>query len=92
MAPTGDAYHVDWILATVADVHVANHRDWFSTFTPFETSFNHLLMGGNPVKVLGVGEVVLPVKSQSYGSGSSTQSTIKLRQVLYAPRSPVNIF
>ena len=85
MAPTGKAYNVDWILSNNSNVHVANHRDWFTSFTPFTAS----LSGG--LKVEGIGEVVLPVKTSRVKTGAASQGTLVLHDVCFAPSTVCNI-
>ena len=69
MAPTGTAYNVDWVFSNSSDVHLANHRDWFVTFTPFETKvcngFGAITLANAKTKVMGIGDVELPVKVKS---------------------------
>jgi len=87
MPPTGDAYNVDWIFSNNSNAHVANHRDWFTSFTDFSTSLN-----GGSMKVLGIGDVTLPVKTCPRKTGAAAQGTIVLRDVCYAPSATCNIF
>lgn len=86
MAPTGDAYNIDWIVSSSSNVHAANHRDWFTSFTDFSTTLN-----GGSMKVLGIGDVTLPVKTQPDKTGAAAQGTIVLRDVCYAPSAVCNI-
>ncbi|KJX99049.1 hypothetical protein TI39_contig376g00010 [Zymoseptoria brevis] len=37
MAPRGSAYNTDWILSNSSNIHVANHRDWFTEFHKLES-------------------------------------------------------
>ncbi len=87
MPPTGHAYNVDWIFSNNSNVHVANHRDWFTSFTDFNTALN-----GGSLKVLGIGDVALPVKTCPRKTGAAAQGTIVLRDVCYAPSANCNIF
>ena len=91
MAPEGPAYHVDWIFSNTSNVHVANHRDWFTTFAEFKT---HLVGGlgteGN-IQVLGIGTVELDVKTHLNRKGSKARRKITLREVLFVPSSVCNI-
>ena len=90
MAPSKPAYDVDWIFSNNSDVHVANHRDWFTSYTPFTTSFNGLF-GAGGVEVLGIGDVELPVKTHPTRHGAAHRGTITLRTVLHAPSATCNI-
>ena len=93
MAPTGEAYHVDWIVATNTNVHTANHRDWFTNYTPFESTV-YSAIGKSPEgrRVEGIGDVVLPVKRDRNATGRSAQGTLTLHNVLYVPDYFCNIF
>ena len=88
--PGHPAYNIDWIFSNNSDVHVANHRDWFTTYTPFNTSFNPGTTDTH-CKVEGVGDVELTVKTHPTKSGTHYQRTLVLRDVLYAPTATCNI-
>ena len=93
MAPTGPAYNVDWVFASNSNIHIAKHRDWFSTFTPFRTEFFDAYgMSKTGTKVEGIGDVILPVKKHRERTGKRSQGTLKLRDVLYAPKALCNVF
>lgn len=51
MAPEGAPYYVDWVFSNNSNVHVANHRDWFTSYTPFKTQV------ANGIEALGIGTV-----------------------------------
>ncbi|KZF22857.1 hypothetical protein L228DRAFT_247259 [Xylona heveae TC161] len=91
MAPQGPAYDVDWVWSNNSNVHVANHRDWFTTFTEFKTQ-THSLMGPG-MEVQGIGDVELEVKTQDSPRGGSESSHRKLvlHDVLFAPKFICNI-
>jgi hypothetical protein len=89
MPPQGNPYNIDWIFASGSDVHVANHRDWFITYTPFLT-----YLGGtsSSTEVLGVGDVALEAQVETNPeNGSTTHRTLVLHDVLHVPASTVNI-
>ncbi|KAL8706519.1 MAG: hypothetical protein Q9201_000451 [Fulgogasparrea decipioides] len=52
MPPSKSAYDIDWVFSNNSNVHVANHRDWFTSYTPFATTFVHIYTG-RPTEVLG---------------------------------------
>ena len=85
MAPQGPPYHVDWVFSNNSNVHLANHRDWFTTFTDFKT---HTTTG---MEVLGIGEVELDVKTHEKRKGSKSHRKLVLHDVLFAPTSSCNI-
>jgi hypothetical protein len=87
MPPTGDAYNVDWIMSTGSNAHCAHHRDWFTSYTPFE-SHAHGTMGGT-LDVEGVGDVELRVKKPQRNAKPS-YSIIQLKGVLYCPSAICN--
>lgn len=89
MPPSKPAYDVDWIWSNNSDVHVASHRDWFTSYTPFSTSVSGGF--GNEVSVAGIGDVKLPTKTHPTKAGTAFQGTIILRDVLYAPSGVCNI-
>ena len=85
MAPTGPAYHTDWVFSNNSNVHVATHRDWFTTFTDFKSNTE---TGG---AVLGIGDVELDVKTHLKRKGSQAKRKIILREVLFIPTAACNI-
>ena len=86
MPPSKPAYDTNWIFSNNSDVHVANHRDWFISFTLFETHF-----GPGKIKVNGIGNVALPTKNHPSRKGAASQGTLLLRDVLFAPSAMCNI-
>ncbi|KAI4148514.1 MAG: hypothetical protein L6R39_002778 [Caloplaca ligustica] len=90
MPPSKPAYDVDWIFSNNSNVHVANHRDWFTSYTPFPTWFGTLGVGSG-ADVAGVGDVELPTKTHPTRAGAAYQGSLILRNVLYAPSALCNI-
>jgi hypothetical protein len=89
MPPQGNAYNIDWIFANGSDVHVANHRDWFITYTPFLT---YIGGAGSRTEVLGVGDVALEAQiGTNPENGSAIHKTLVLHDVLHVPTSTVNV-
>ena len=92
MAPTGSAYRTDWVWSKLSNVHTANHRDWFTTFTELKSHICDFYSGGEPVaEVHGIGDVQLNVKVREGRTGSKSRRTIVLEDVLYTPSLPCNI-
>ncbi|KAL8895103.1 MAG: hypothetical protein Q9207_008299 [Kuettlingeria erythrocarpa] len=94
MPPPKPAYDVDWLLSNNSDVHVATHRDWFTSFTPFSTQFDSGLgcfFDRDAVRVIGIGDIQLPTKTHPSRSGTAYQGYVILRDVLYAPDALCNI-
>ena len=91
MPPKKPAYNIDWIISTSSNAHVCNHRDWFSTFTSYNTFILPLYYGNQRIEVSGFGDVTLPSKTHSTRRGSSSQSELTLRTVLYAPSVACNM-
>ncbi|KAK3686803.1 hypothetical protein LTR37_019436 [Vermiconidia calcicola] len=85
MAPHGEACHTDWIFSNNSNVHVANHRDWFTTFTDWRSTTT----AGS--EVLRIGDVELDVKISATRKGSSSNRRLILRDVLFVPSSVCNI-
>ena len=89
MNPTSPAYNIDWVFSSTSDVHVANHRDWFTKYTPFTTEINPAVFNDDAgMKVKGTGEVALCVETDS---PSKKHRTLVLHDVLHAPGSVCNI-
>jgi hypothetical protein len=92
MAPSGEAYNVDWVVSNNSNVHVANNRDWFTSYTPFETHFGHMYTSDCRVNVVGIGTVELNAKLHNQKRGGQVNSrVITLHDVLYAPSAICNI-
>ena len=73
-----------WICRTGATIHVAKNRGWFSSYTPFDS---HAKSGYlEPMKVIGVGTVEIPVKISDHRHGN-----LRLKYVLHAPNAFCNI-
>ncbi|KAL8662020.1 MAG: hypothetical protein Q9202_005074 [Teloschistes flavicans] len=92
MPPPKPAYDIDWVFSNSSNVHVANHRDWFTSYKPFITNF-HPGLGrpGCEVPVAGIGDVELHTKTHPTRAGAAHQHTLVLRNVLYAPTCSCNI-
>ena len=89
MPPPKPAYDVDWIFSNNSDVHVANHRDWFMSYTPFPTKVTTPFGGDGPIE--GIGDVQLPTHIEPTNSGVPGQESVLLRDVLFAPGANCNI-
>lgn len=91
MASTGKAYHIDWEVSNNSNIHVANDRNWFTTFTPFKTYYGYLA-DGSPLEVEGVGIVEIQVKRyNSKHKNKPNYTTIQMHNVLYVPSLLYNI-
>lgn len=93
MAPTGYAYRTDWVWSDVSNVHVANNRAWFTTFTYFMSRISSATIPNGPhrTEVLGVGDVKLDVQTHHHRTGPGLYRTIVLRDVLFVPTAKCNI-
>lgn len=93
MAPTGCAYRTDWVWSNLSNVHVANNRAWFTTFTYFKSRISSATIPYGPYKteVLGVGDVELDVQTHHDRTGPGSYRTIVLRDVLFVPTAVCNI-
>lgn len=49
LSPSDPAYHMDWIFGA-SNVHYANHKGWFTKFTPFDSTCGN---GVGSIKVKG---------------------------------------
>ncbi|KAF1991472.1 hypothetical protein K402DRAFT_409676 [Aulographum hederae CBS 113979] len=93
MAPTGEAYQVDWVVSNNSNVHVANNRDWFTEYTPFKTHTGSIYFNDHSSQVAGVGTVELTLKLyNNKRKGRPGYRTITLKDVLYMPSAVCNIF
>ncbi|KAK3674369.1 hypothetical protein LTR78_005838 [Recurvomyces mirabilis] len=94
MAPKGKDYDTDWIWSSTSNIHVANHRDWFSTFTPLASTISR---GSESHVIEGIGEVSLDVRlllgaaAKAAKNKAMVNSTIVLRNVLYVPTFRCNV-
>lgn len=89
MTHTGSDYQVDWLWISKADAHVANHRDWFTTFKPIKSYIGDTYRGEN--EVLGIGDVELSVKVRENRTGPKSKRILLLKDVLYVPKMICNI-
>lgn len=94
MAPQGKDYDTDWVWSSDANVHVANHRDWFTSFTPL---FSAVTSRGEMYPVEGMGDVSLDVRrmigpaAKAAKNKAMVNTTIILHDVLYVPTMRCNI-
>ncbi len=95
MAPVGKAYNIDWVYSNGSNVHVAKHLEWFTSYTPFTTTFSDCLPisthDSECLSALGVGDVSIPVKIDAKKRGRGSHGTLQLRDVLYFPGAPCNV-
>lgn len=91
MAPTGQAYDVDWVYSNNSNVHVAQNIEWFDSFTDFRSSDGSLYFEGDGSAVEGIDQVTLPVMTHRHRKGAAHEGTLVLKDVLYAPGIPCNI-
>ncbi|KAK3628713.1 hypothetical protein LTR56_015674 [Elasticomyces elasticus] len=95
MAPKGKDYDTDWIWSSTSNVHVANHRDWFTTFTPFSSTITD--RSGTSHAIEGIGDVTLEVRrmigaaAKAAKNKAMVNSTIVLHDVLYVPAFVCNV-
>ena len=85
MPPPKPGDDLDWVVSTGSNVHVAQDRGWFTSYTPFTTTLD----GG--ISVAGVGDVTLPTKTHPSRTGAASQGTMIIRDVLHAPSVFCNI-
>ncbi|KAK4635405.1 hypothetical protein CLAFUW4_00001 [Fulvia fulva] len=93
MPPKEPAYNIDWIWSFDSNVHVANNREWFTTFTPFESKISSTHNDLTHL-VEGVGDVELEVRKIVGDTKRATgpkNSKIVLRDVLLVPSFVCNV-
>ncbi|KAL8883164.1 MAG: hypothetical protein Q9192_007398 [Flavoplaca navasiana] len=91
MVPSKPAYDNDWIWSNTSNVHVANHRDWFTSYTPFNSKVGSIVSGLG-AEVVGIGDVDLPTKSHPTRNGAAYRRIIPLKNVLHVPSFFCNVF
>lgn len=85
MPPSQNIYNVNWVFSNNSNVHVATHRDWFTSLTSFELTLE------DGTKVEGLGDVALPVKLRPKSNSKGRQGTLTLQDVCYVPTATCNI-
>ena len=94
MAPRGKNYDTDWIWSSSNNVHVATHREWFTSFTAFSST---ITSGSETHAVEGIGDVTLDVRrmvgaaAKAAKNKAMVNSTIILRAVLFVPTFVCNV-
>ncbi|KAL0467839.1 hypothetical protein QR685DRAFT_573970 [Neurospora intermedia] len=78
----------DWVWSTMSNVSVAKDREWFTTYTPFNST---VCISGQNLAVRGIGTVNLNVKRHPARTGRRNQSILPLRTVLHVPDATCNI-
>ncbi|KAI4727387.1 hypothetical protein E4T49_04881 [Aureobasidium sp. EXF-10728] len=92
MPPQGASYNIDWIISNTSNVHVANDRAWFTSYTPFSTKYS-VMPGAKPsADVEGIGTVVLPTRTYLKRKAHKPSCEITLHNVLHAPLNTANMF
>ncbi|CAL8584315.1 hypothetical protein XPA_009918 [Xanthoria parietina] len=43
MPPPKPIYDFDWLYSNISNIHIASHRDWFTSYTPFDTELRSVL-------------------------------------------------
>lgn len=92
MPPQGAAYNVAWVLSNTSNVHVANDRAWFTSYTPFRSKLSSMPGAEPSVEVHGVSTVVLPTRIHHQGKSHKPSREVILHNVLHAPGHFINIF
>ncbi|KAK3391643.1 hypothetical protein B0T20DRAFT_424376 [Sordaria brevicollis] len=78
----------DWVWSTMSNVSVAKDREWFTTYTPFDST---VCISGQNLAVRGIGTVNLNVKRHPARAGRQNQGILPLRTVLHVPDATCNI-
>jgi hypothetical protein len=94
MPPSGTAYNVDWVWSFDSNTHVATHRDWFTTFTPFTSQVisthdntTHLVEGIGSIEI----EVRRIIGNAAKRNVGPKNSKVVLCNVLYVPDFICNV-
>ncbi|KAF2437459.1 hypothetical protein P171DRAFT_183264 [Karstenula rhodostoma CBS 690.94] len=94
MSPSGAAYNIDWVWSFDSNVHVATHRDWFTTFAPLTSQINST-HNNSTYAVQGIGSVEIEVRriigNAAKRNVGPKNSKVVLRDVLYVPDFICNV-
>ncbi|KAH7070482.1 hypothetical protein BKA63DRAFT_420624 [Paraphoma chrysanthemicola] len=77
----------DWILLNYSNVHVAKHKAWFKTYTPWTSTLSSIYDDRHGLKVFGIGTVDL---TTNLSAKAGTTATVTLTNVLHVPDFPCN--
>lgn len=87
-----DWYNIDWIFSNTSNVHVANNKKWFKTFTAFETQLGNIAIQTPGTKAEGVGDVQLEIQRIApKGSEQTASNKVTFKNVLYVPGYTCNV-
>ncbi|KAF3053852.1 hypothetical protein E8E11_011121 [Didymella keratinophila] len=94
MPPSGAAYNIDWVWSFESNIHVATHRDWFTTFTPLTSQITST-HNNTTYSAQGIGTVEVEVRRVMGNvvkrNVGPKNTTITLRNVLYVPDFICNV-
>ncbi|KAJ4372714.1 hypothetical protein N0V86_008079 [Didymella sp. IMI 355093] len=94
MPPSDAAYKVDWVWSFDSNIHVATHRDWFTSFTPFTSQITST-HNDTTYSVEGIGSVEFEVRRVMGNvvkrNVGPKNSKIILHNVLYVPDFICNV-
>ncbi|EGO55289.1 hypothetical protein NEUTE1DRAFT_66775 [Neurospora tetrasperma FGSC 2508] len=80
----------DWLVSYESNFSVAKDREWFTTYTPFDSYV--LDHKGVLMEVYGIGRVTLPVECSDRSDDNPTQGAeIILQDVLHVPKAVCNL-
>ncbi|EAA29719.2 hypothetical protein NCU09716 [Neurospora crassa OR74A] len=80
----------DWLVSYESNFSVAIDREWFTTYTPFDSYV--LDHRGVLMEVFGIGSVTLPVKCNDQFDDNPTQGAeVTLHDVLHVPKAACNV-
>ncbi|KAH7082182.1 hypothetical protein FB567DRAFT_605414 [Paraphoma chrysanthemicola] len=87
MAVPNEELCPDWILLSYSNMHVAKHKAWFKTYTPWTSTLSSIFGNHPELEVFGIGTVDLTTK---LNMDASATATVTLTNVLHVPDFPCN--
>lgn len=84
----------DWIIAPPnwVDIAVTPSRGWFSSYTPLDVDIvcSESVNPTGLAKVVGIGDVLVPVKIKSRGKKKFVRRILHLHNAVHVPEAPCN--
>ncbi|KAK5995966.1 hypothetical protein PT974_04386 [Cladobotryum mycophilum] len=81
----------DWVFSNASNCSYARDRFWFGDdYQPIE-SFVNSTVNSPPIPIIGIGTVVLPVKTLLSTTSPNSRGTLRLANVLHLPNAAANV-
>ncbi|KXJ93649.1 hypothetical protein Micbo1qcDRAFT_201617 [Microdochium bolleyi] len=80
-----------WLISPNSNCHVAKDRAWFGDdYRPISSYIRDAFVSSPPIRVIGIGTVLLPTKTHPDRRGPRAHSTLRLEWALHAPSALCN--